>query len=729
MKGMILAAGFGTRMLPVTRYLPKALLPVAGRPLLEWNLLHLAAHGMGEVVVNAHHLAEEMRRWEAAFVARSEMGLPRVHLVVEPEILGTGGGIANAATWLDSDPVVVVNADQFFRPDLTAAQHTHESGRFLATLLCVRDPRYAQVRADGHRATAIEPRPVFGDPRLLTFTGVYFLAHEAVERVVTGQVSVRHTRVFDIVPLFRAWMAEGRLGVHLVEDAPFLEAGSPEAYLELLREADSILSVPRSPILRGFGFVSPDATVASDTWIEESAVLGGAVVQPGARVFRSVLGPGAIASGEVARCIVAGGESRSIRLLPASEEEALREFVDRAWPESASPGSPLLPASPPPSAPPGSATEAASRRQGDLDDAGRVDGRVPPRAHRRRVSLRLLKGDGSARRVARAVRGAESRVLVLPAVADPSAASIYPPRNGPGVPDEATAFVYIAAHLERLGVPVPRVHAFDAGSGVLLLEDLGDTHLYNLVLAWRQTCVPGTEDLHTAHGSSDATALLAAYKDAIEILLRLQSPPPEPFDPARTHSPDYDEAFILRYEAGYFLREMARGRCVLEPVDSAAVDAECARAAHQALAGAPRVLMHRDYQSRNLMKTPRGLVVIDFQGARPGPPEYDLAALVLDPYADLPETLRAELVEYYIERAAPTPPQRAAARRRFRACGINRMLQVLGAFGYLGGRLGKPGFLEHAPVALARLEELSRGEFPGLYGLARVVGERVRRPD
>jgi uncharacterized protein (TIGR01777 family) len=759
---MVLAAGFGTRMLPITRFLPKALLPVAGRPLLEWNLLHLAANDVDEAVVNAHHLAEEMRRWEASLAGRVDEAFPRVRLMVEPEILGTGGGIANAALWLDSDPVVVVNADQLFRPDLAAARRTHEKGRFLATLLCVRDPRHAQVRADGACAIAIEPRPVFGDPGLLTFTGVYFLAREAVEAIVVAAASggitsreddghsavvprsavravvprsavravvprsaVRGTHFLDVISVFRAWMAEGRLGVHLVEDEPFLEAGSPEAYLELLREATWMLSPtpmvppmpqPRAaeaadignlsssappasafPIIHGFGVIEPGASVASDAWIEESAVLSGAIVEPGARVVRSILGPGAVARGELARRIVAGTQSLPIRLLLAPEEEALAQFLVRSWPVATI------------AALTGSIIEAAFSKH-------------PPNGG---VSMRLLQGDGSARRIVRAVRGSGSRILVLPAALDPGAASIYPQREGSGTPDEAAAFAYVSAHLERLGVPVPRIWAFDSESRVLLLEDLGDTHLYDAVRTARAAAPGHAHDGNAAPSGGNATlcgasvtALRGTYDEALEILLRMQAPPPEPFDPARTANPVYDEVFILRFEAGYFLREMVRGHCGIEPTDPVGLEADCARAAHEALFETPAVFMHRDYQSRNLMRTPRGLVVIDFQGARLGPPEYDLAALVLDPYADLPETLRSDLVERYLDRATRTPGERAAARRRFRANGINRMLQTLGAFGYLGGRLGKPGFLEHAPAALSRLGELAKDEYPHLEALA-----------
>ncbi len=720
MKGMILAAGFGTRMLPITRFIPKALLPVGARPLLEWNLLHLAACGVDDVVVNAHHLAADMRQWAAARAARGNAPLPRVRLVVERRILGTGGGIANAAHWLDSDPVVVVNADQLFRPDLAAVRRAHEAGRFLATLVCVRDPRHAQIRTEGARVVEIEARPVFGDPGLLTFTGLYLLAHAAVDALVlavggedppgspqgpgsdVGPVRIVSTdpraaapddsgsprlgggtQFLDVVTHFRRWMAEGRLGVHLVEDEPFLEAGTPEAYLELLREAASVLPESRSPRVHHFGFVTDGARIAADAWIEESAVLDGAVVAPGARVVRSILGPGATANGEVARSIVAHGESRPIRLLPRSEEDALRRTLAGLDPELAGPD----------------------------------------------TSIRLLQGDGSTRRIARVVRRAQSRIAVLPALPDPEAASVYPCREGDDVPDEPATFAYVAGHLERLGVPVARVYALDAASRVLLLEDLGDTDLYGLVRAARRAEAEPDPDGPAACSRRGLSTCRDAYEEALDILHRMQAPPPVPFDPGRTRNPDYDEPFILRFEADYFRREMVRGHCGLELTDAAGVEADAARAAGDAVGGAPRVFMHRDYQSRNLMCTPRGLVVIDFQGARLGPPEYDLAALVLDPYADLPSLLRSELVERFLDRTTRTAEERRTARTRYRACGVNRMQQALGAFGYLGGRLGRPGFLEHAPAAAARLRELAAGAYPKLEALAdRVIHALAEKP-
>jgi aminoglycoside/choline kinase family phosphotransferase len=142
------------------------------------------------------------------------------------------------------------------------------------------------------------------------------------------------------------------------------------------------------------------------------------------------------------------------------------------------------------------------------------------------------------------------------------------------------------------------------------------------------------------------------------------------------------------------------------------------RLAEQAFEGAPTLFMHRDYQSRNLMLTPAGLAVIDFQGARLGPPEYDLASLLYDPYTDPAPDLRERMVERYLSSAPPAAGSEKMFRRRLRASAINRTLQILGAFAYLGGHLQKPGFLEYAPAAWRNLRALAKPDFPHLLELA-----------
>ena len=106
--GMVLAAGLGTRMRPLTEAVPKPLLALRGRSLLDHALDRLADSGVREVVVNAHHLAPQI---VAACEARSE---PHCQVVVEPELLETGGGIRNALPLLGPAPFAVVNGDAYW---------------------------------------------------------------------------------------------------------------------------------------------------------------------------------------------------------------------------------------------------------------------------------------------------------------------------------------------------------------------------------------------------------------------------------------------------------------------------------------------------------------------------------------------------------------------------------------------------------------------------------------
>lgn len=695
MKGMILAAGFGTRLRPLTDVVPKALLPVAGIPVLEWNLRWMAGQGVDEVVVNAHHLAASIQRWRHERTGPA----PRIRLVVEEEILGTAGGIANAASCLDSDPVVIANADQLFRPDLGPALAQHRQRGDLATLFLARDPRFAQVRVDRDAVTEIAPRPVFGDPDLWCFTGVYLLSREGVDRLRAGAVESGRVVFREVVPDFRTWIGEGRVGAIRDPRAPFLEVGTPESYLELLLrgelargrndapDGDASIDTDKGAgrsagpaALTASSWVDPSVVVPPDSIVEESIVLSGAIVEPGATVRRSILGPGTRAAGDVTRVLCAGGAGTPIRLLDSREEGELTVFLCGEPP-------------------------ASSLR-----------------------SLSLLQGDGSTRRFLRAVRApfdspraAESVIVMLPAPASTAAGSIYPRRAD--APSEAETFAYLARHLGRLGIRVPKIEAFDRTSERTLMEDLGCTHLHDL---WSQARRSGDPDA--------LAAARAAYEEAVDLLHRLQSPADPPFDPERTGHPPYDDAFILRFEAGYFRREMVHGHCglKLDPRTEETLLAECGEVARIALDGAPLVLMHRDYQSRNLMVTPRGLAVIDFQGARLGPREYDLASLLEDPYAELPDAWKESLRQRYCRSAGigaagadgADLTGAAAFARRYRACAINRLMQALGAYGYLGGRQGKPGFLEHAPTAAARLRDLARGAFPHL---AEVADRVVRR--
>ena len=220
----------------------------------------------------------------------------------------------------------------------------------------------------------------------------------------------------------------------------------------------------------------------------------------------------------------------------------------------------------------------------------------------------------------------------------------------------------------------------------------------------------------------------ALYREALGVLVRLQVDGVEGFDPRRTHNPPrYDAELMRTGESGYFVRELVVNHLGLTPPPG--LDAELDRLAARGAEAGSAWLLHRDYQSQNLKIHLGGVCVIDFQGARLGPPQYDVAALLLDPYADLPPALRQGLLEHYLARFAERTgegPERFFA--HFPIIAAHRLMQALGAYAFLGLRRGKPAFIAHVPVALCLLEEALAplaGEAPLLAAL---VAEARRHP-
>ena len=126
---MILAAGRGTRLAAVEPGIPKPLVEVGGMPVLEWQLRYLAANGIDDVVVNAHHLAAAIEE----FAARRE-GMPRLTVVTEPQLLGTAGGVRNALDLLGPEPFVVLYGDVLLAEPLAALVQRHQDSHAAMTI-------------------------------------------------------------------------------------------------------------------------------------------------------------------------------------------------------------------------------------------------------------------------------------------------------------------------------------------------------------------------------------------------------------------------------------------------------------------------------------------------------------------------------------------------------------------------------------------------------------------
>jgi len=323
-----------------------------------------------------------------------------------------------------------------------------------------------------------------------------------------------------------------------------------------------------------------------------------------------------------------------------------------------------------------------------------------------RIAYRLtrLKGDGSDRSWFRVHIPDGTLILADHGIRDKEGVS------------EADACVAIGRHLRARGVPVPDILAHDGFSGLVLMEDLGDTHLQDHV-----------------RGVKDPQAILDLYRKAVDILSHMWSAGADGFQPEWTwQSPAYDRNLILERECRYFTEAFLKGYLGMD------ADFEDLREAFEALADAARGLgltgfMHRDFQSRNLMVQGGRIRVIDFQGGRLGPIQYDLAALLIDPYVTLPEEIRNLLVTYCLTRVQGIRKvSESDFRLGYACCRLTRSLQILGAYGYLSQVRGKSRFEAYVPDAYQGLKAAIRdlsGILPleGLDDICARIDARLKR--
>jgi aminoglycoside/choline kinase family phosphotransferase len=234
------------------------------------------------------------------------------------------------------------------------------------------------------------------------------------------------------------------------------------------------------------------------------------------------------------------------------------------------------------------------------------------------------------------------------------------------------------------------------------MDDLGDVNLQQAARLTIQT-----------------QSLIRLYKSVIDQLIRLSLGGGDKFDPAWTYqSIRYDQELIIEKECRYF-QEMFLNNYLGLGARLEDLAADFASLAQKALQYSNTGFMHRDMQSRNIMIKSQQVYIIDFQGGRLGPIQYDLASLLIDPYVELPTAIQAQLLDYSVDALSEkTAVEPEKFRRCFHYCSLTRNLQILGAFAYLSKIKGKHYFEDYIPAALqtlgSNLHAGSRDEFPAL---------------
>ena len=274
MRAIVLSAGYGTRLWPLTEDRTKPALPILGKPLVGYVAEYLAGYGIDEIVVNLHHRPDSVRR---ALGDGSRFGV-KLHYVEEPVILGTSGALDNTREFFERETFVVVNGKIITDIDLNAAVETHRTMNALATLVLLPNlhrERFSVVETEAGRIKNFGRMPVDEGPVPLMFTGIHIMEPRILEYVPRGVFS---DSVTDVYPKA---MANGEILAAHVASGRWRELSTLKRYLdisvELLRE-------------EGKSSVSgANAVVSSTATVMDSVLWDDVEVGAGARIIRAVL--------------------------------------------------------------------------------------------------------------------------------------------------------------------------------------------------------------------------------------------------------------------------------------------------------------------------------------------------------------------------------------------------------------------------------------------------------
>jgi N-acetylmuramate 1-kinase len=269
--------------------------------------------------------------------------------------------------------------------------------------------------------------------------------------------------------------------------------------------------------------------------------------------------------------------------------------------------------------------------------------------------------------------------------------------------EENRHYVRIAEFLAEHKIRAPKIYFHDAEEGLIWIEDLGKADLWS-------------------YREESWLVRRAFYESALNQVVKLHCLPEEAGRAIEQHLPAAFDAALYRWEQNYFFKNCLGGHFGVDEKQLA--ELATLPALHEIaerLGDRPRVMVHRDFQSQNIIIRNARAHLIDFQGMRPGLAEYDLASILFDPYVALSHSEREELLTTYEERRAAAPlPVSPQFREVFRLCGIQRLMQALGFYGFAGTVKGNKAFLGYIPAALTSLRSLV-AEVDGLEPLSEVL--------
>jgi mannose-1-phosphate guanylyltransferase len=311
LRAMVLAAGFGTRLRPLTDILPKPLVPLLNRPLVAYTLDLLSRAGVERVALNLHHLGEKI---ESALGDGSDFGV-RILYSHEEEILGTGGGVMRMRSFLDGDTFLLINGDILTNVDIGQLVQYHRGRRAAATMVVRSLPGDC----------GYTPLGMDEDGRLVHFKQVRIQGRGQIRPVMFCGVHALEPQVFDFLPAtgfacindqaYVAMIKQGLQVAAFLDEGPWFDLGTPPAYLEanlaILSGAAHLTQVelPRHAGREDSLLVGKNVHMGKGAQLGPLVIVGdGCSIGRGARLSNCVLWPGSSveAGASHQRAVIAG---------------------------------------------------------------------------------------------------------------------------------------------------------------------------------------------------------------------------------------------------------------------------------------------------------------------------------------------------------------------------------------------------------------------------------------
>jgi mannose-1-phosphate guanylyltransferase len=268
MKAMILAAGFGTRLKPLTNMIPKPLVPIGNKPIVDRLIRYLKEHGIREVIVNAHHHHQQV---VDHLDGGRPFGIP-IEIRVEPKILGTGGGIKNTEDFWGSEPFIVINSDILTNIDLRKACEEHRRNANIVTLILHDYKDFNQIRIDDQ----LNVLDIASEKRTgrLAFTGIHIIEPEVLNflpKDVFSNIIECYRKLIVLGKPVRAFVSRGHY---------WRDMGTVDSYMQANKEC-----LAEHPFLLG-----PACEIHATARLEEWAVIGeNTLLEENVTISRSIL--------------------------------------------------------------------------------------------------------------------------------------------------------------------------------------------------------------------------------------------------------------------------------------------------------------------------------------------------------------------------------------------------------------------------------------------------------